>query len=120
MNQPRFIWKKSCDTCRKYKKRLDELGIEYVSREINSEPLNAGDVSALIGDRDVKPFLNTRNVVYREKQLSKQTPSLNQAVALISETNNLLKRPILIVADDYVIGNDFEAAEALLRRHFNA
>ena len=89
-----------------------------MSREINSEPLSAGDVASLIGDRDVKPFLNTRNVVYREKQLSKQTPSLDQAVALIAETNNLLKRPILVVADDYVIGNDFEAAEALLRQYF--
>ena len=118
MDQPRFIWKKSCDTCRKYKKRLDELGIEYLSREINSEPLSAGDVASLIGDRDVKPFLNTRNVVYREKQLSKQTPTLDQAVALIAETNNLLKRPIFMIADEYVIGNNFEAAEALLRQHF--
>ena len=63
----RFIWKKSCDTCRKYKKQLDAWGVGYDGREINAAPLDAGELDALIGDRPVKPFLNTRNVVYREQ-----------------------------------------------------
>ena len=66
----RLIWKKSCDTCRKFKKNLDSWGVSYQGREMNGEPLSASDVDQLIGDRIVKPFLNTRNAVYREKKLS--------------------------------------------------
>lgn len=112
----RFIWKKSCDTCRRYKKQLDAWGIEYDGREINAEPLTARDVEALIGDRPVKPFLNTRNAVYRELGLKADLPDTARAIALIAETNNLLKRPVLIVGDEMVIGNDLKTAATLLGR----
>ena len=112
----RFIWKKSCDTCRRYKKQLDAWGVEYISREINADPLEASEIDALIGSRPVKPFLNTRNVVYRDRKLSANPPSKAEAVALIAEANNLLKRPILIVDGDYVIGNDLPTAQELLAK----
>ena len=110
----KFIWKKSCDTCRKYKKQLDQWGVEYDGREINAEPLTAEDVAELIGDREVKPFLNTRNAVYRELGLSRDTPSRERAISLMSETNNLLRRPVLIVDGVYVIGNRLDEAANLL------
>ena len=110
----RFIWKKSCDTCRKYKKQLDAWGVVYEGREMNAEPLDTKDIDALIGDRTVKPFLNTRNVVYRERGLAKSTPDKTQAVTLIAGHNNLLKRPILMVGEEMVIGNDLATARRLL------
>jgi len=110
----KFIWKKSCDTCRKYKKQLDSWGIAYDGREMNADPLGAEELDQLIGDRPVKPFLNTRNVVYREQGLSKNPPDKAQAVALIAGHNNLLKRPVLMVGDEMVIGNDLATAARLL------
>ena len=110
----RFIWKKSCDTCRKYKKQLDAWGVAYEGREINAEPLGTEEIEALIGDRTVKPFLNTRNVVYRERGLSKATPDKARAATLIAAHNNLLKRPILMVGEEMVIGNDLVTAGRLL------
>ncbi len=110
----RFIWKKSCDTCRKYKKQLDAWGVGYDGREMNAAPLDADELDALIGDRPVKPFLNTRNVVYREQGLSKNPPDKAQAVALMAAHNNLLKRPVLMVGDEMVIGNDLDSAARLL------
>jgi arsenate reductase-like glutaredoxin family protein len=110
----RFIWKKSCDTCRKYKKQLDAWKVDYVSREINTEPLSADDVDHLIGNRELKPFLNSHNAVYRELGLGKNPPERARAVELIAETNNLLRRPVLIVDEQYIVGNRLdEAAEAL-------
>ena len=110
----KLIWKKTCDSCRRFKKALDGLGVEYEHREMNSEPLTAADISDLMGDREVKPFLNTRNVVYREKGLARNPPTREQAISLISETNNLLKRPVLVVGDQLLIGADIERAQALL------
>ena len=110
----RLIWKKSCDTCRRYKKVLDSLDVAYEGREMNAEPLSAADIDALIGDRPLKPFLNTRNAVYRDRKLGQNPPTREQAIQLIAETNNLLKRPVLIVGDEYVIGNQIERAKAVL------
>tara|TARA_B100001250_G_scaffold375481_1_gene363082 strand:+ start:637 stop:984 length:348 start_codon:yes stop_codon:yes gene_type:complete len=112
--KPRLIWKKTCDSCRRFKKALDEMGVDYEGREMNSEPLDAQYLSALMGEREVKPFLNTRNVVYREQGLSKNPPSRAQAIALMSETNNLLRRPVLIVGDEILIGADLDRAKTLL------
>ncbi len=112
--KPTLIWKKTCDSCRRFKKALDGFGVDYEHREMNSEPLSADDISAIMGDGEVKPFLNTRNVVYREQGLARNPPSREQAIALISETNNLLKRPVLIVGNERLIGADIERARALL------
>ncbi|MCB9526727.1 MAG: ArsC family reductase [Myxococcales bacterium] len=110
----RFIWKKSCDTCRKYKKQLDAWGVAYEGREINAEPLSPAEVRALIGDRPVKPFLNSHNAEYRARNLKAVDLDAEAAAALIGAHNNLLRRPVLIVDGTYVIGNDLPAAAALL------
>ena len=82
---------------------------------MNAEPLTAEDLEALIGDRPLKPFLNTRNAVYREQKLGQNPPTRDEAIQLMAETNNLLKRPVLIIGDEYVIGNQFEMAQRLLK-----
>ncbi len=116
MSTPRFIWKKTCDTCRRYKAQLDAWGVAYEGREINAEPLDAVEIDALMGDRAVKPFLNPRNAIYREKNLKDSTPDKAAAVALIAAHNNLLKRPVLIVGEEILLGNDLAAAARLLGR----
>ena len=70
----RLIWKKSCDNCRRYKKALDALGVDYESREMNSAPISAAEFDQLIGERPIKPFLNTRNAVYRAQKLGQNIP----------------------------------------------
>ncbi len=114
MAKVHLIWKKSCDTCRRYKKQLDAWQVDYTEREINARPLLAEELDGLIGERAVNPFLNTRNAVYRELKLSANPPDKARAVTLIAETNNLLKRPVLQVEDTLLIGNDLPGAAKLL------
>ena len=52
-------------------------------------------MNALIGDRDYKMFLNSRNELYREKNMKESPPSRSQAIALMAQHPNLIKRPIL-------------------------
>ena len=112
----KLIWKKSCDTCRRFKKELDSRDITYESREMNSEPLTATELDSLIGERELKPYLNTRNVVYRERKLSANPPTRDAAIALMAETNNLLRRPVFIVGDEHVIGARLDDALGLIER----
>ncbi len=50
----------------------------------------------LIGERDYKTFLNSRNELYRERGMKDNPPPRAEALRLMSENPNLIKRPILI------------------------
>ncbi len=66
-----FLQKPSCTTCRKAKALLQELKIDFVSRDLDNENLSEGELEKLIGKREYKDFLNTRNELYRERNMRK-------------------------------------------------
>ena len=70
-----------------------ELGAEIESRDLDKTPLSVEEIEALIGERDYKLFLNTRNELYREKKMAEKPPSRREAIALMSKNPNLIKRP---------------------------
>ena len=61
--------------------------------------LSVAELDALIGKRDYKEFLNTRNELYRERGMKENPPSRSEALKLMSATPNLIKRPILVDGD---------------------
>ena len=71
--------------------------------------LSIGDLEKLIGDRDYKEFLNTRNELYRERGMKEKPPSRAEALKLMSENPNLIRRPILVKGNRIVLGYDEEA-----------
>ena len=111
---PHLIWKKSCDTCRRFKATLEAEGAVFTAREMNAEPLSAAELDALLGDAPPKDFLNTHNEVYRARGLSKALPPRTELIALLAEHNNLLRRPVLVVGGVAYCGNDLDRARRLL------
>ena len=71
-------------------------------------------MNALIGDRDYKMFLNSRNELYREKNMKESPPPRSEAIALMAKHPNLIKRPILVKGKQIVLGfNPEEMRKAL-------
>jgi arsenate reductase-like glutaredoxin family protein len=66
--------------------------------------LNEQELNALIGDRDYKLFLNTRNELYREKKMKESPPSRAETIALMAKHPNLIKRPILVKGKQILLG----------------
>jgi arsenate reductase (glutaredoxin) len=62
----------------------------------------------LIGKRDYRQFLNPKNELYRERKMKENPPSREEAIRLMSENPNLLKRPILMKGGQVVLGFDEE------------
>jgi arsenate reductase-like glutaredoxin family protein len=76
--------------------------------------LTEGELDALIGDRDYKLFLNTRNELYRQKNMKDAPPSRAEAIALMAKNPNLIRRPILVKGKRIVLGfNPDEMRKAL-------
>ena len=58
--------------------------------------LTAHELDTLIGARDYLLFLNTRNELYRERDMKNHPPTRAEAIALMAKHPNLIKRPILV------------------------
>jgi Spx/MgsR family transcriptional regulator len=105
--------KPSCSTCRNAKKFLREAGAKFDEVDLN-RGLTEQDLDALIGDRDYKTFLNTRNELYREKKMKQSPPTRAEALALMAKHPNLIKRPILVKGKQILLGFNPEEMRQLV------
>ena len=95
-----FIEYPKCTTCKKAKKELDQLGLEYkdvhIVEETPSEKviLNWLETSGF----ELKQFFNTSGIKYRELGLKDKVGTLSnkEAAKLLASDGMLLKRPILV------------------------
>lgn len=77
--------------------------------------LSVEQLDAIIGERDYKPFLNSRNALYREMGMKDNPPPRAKALKLMSENPNLIKRPLTIVGDEIVLGFDQDGLAEIAR-----
>jgi Spx/MgsR family transcriptional regulator len=111
----RFIEKPSCTTCKKAKAYLQKLGAELETRSIDKDRLSKAELEELIGGRDYIPFLSARNEVYKAKNMKEKPPTRAQAVALMAEYPNLIRRPVVIRGKKLVLGYDEEAYKEMVK-----
>jgi arsenate reductase-like glutaredoxin family protein len=71
--------------------------------------LTADELDTLIGKRDYRLFLNSRNEMYRDMGMKENPPGRKEALELMSKNPNLIKRPILVKGAQIVLGYDEEA-----------
>jgi arsenate reductase-like glutaredoxin family protein len=87
---------------------LREKDAQFEEIDLN-KGLSIAELEKLIGDRDYRDFLNTRNELYRERGMKENPPSRAEALRLMSENPNLIRRPILVKDDRIILGYDEEA-----------
>ncbi|HEX3879630.1 MAG TPA: Spx/MgsR family RNA polymerase-binding regulatory protein [Bryobacteraceae bacterium] len=105
--------KPTCTTCRKAKSFLRDKGAKFEETDLNAK-LTVAQLEDLIGARDYRQFLNTRNELYRERGMKSDPPSREEALQLMAVHPNLIKRPILVKGRQIVLGFDAEAIEKLI------
>jgi arsenate reductase-like glutaredoxin family protein len=92
---------------------LLELKLDFDSRDLDKQPLSESELEKLIGARDYKQFLNTRNALYRERNMVEKPPNRPDAIKLLCKNPNLIRRPLLVSGSQIIIGFD-EAAYRIL------
>ena len=68
----------------------------------------------LIGKRDYRLFLNSRNELFRERGMAKSPPPREEALRLMAEHPNLIKRPIVVEGTKMALGFDEDEFEKML------
>jgi arsenate reductase-like glutaredoxin family protein len=79
-----------------------------------SRGLTVEELDRLIGTRDYKLFLNSRNELYRERNMKENPPPRAEALQLMAANPNLVKRPLLVKGSRIVLGFDAGEMEKLL------
>jgi arsenate reductase-like glutaredoxin family protein len=87
---------------------LRDKGAEFDEIDLN-RGLSVDELEKLIGKRDYREFLNTRNELYRERGMKENPPPRDEALKLMSENPNLIRRPILVKGSQIILGYDEEA-----------
>ena len=90
-----------------------ERGAELELRDLSQNRLSADELDKLIGERDYRLFLNTRNELYRQRNMKENPPSRADALKMMAAEPNLIRRPIVISGKKIVLGYDEEALEKL-------
>jgi arsenate reductase-like glutaredoxin family protein len=91
------------------------MGAELESRDLDKQRLTEAELEELIGDRDCREFLNTRNELYRTRKMKDHPPSRAEAIKLMAKEPNLIRRPLVIRGSRMVLGFDEAAYRKLVK-----
>lgn len=91
-----------------------ERGAELDLIDLN-KGLTVEDLDSLIGRRDYRLFLNTRNELFRERGMKENPPARDEALRLMAANPNLIKRPIVIKNKKMALGFDEACLQEILK-----
>ena len=92
-----------------------EEELAFASRDLDKQRLTGAELDELIGERDYKEFLNTRNELYRKRNMKEKPPLRAEAIQLMARQPNLIRRPLLIRGSQIIFGFDQAAYRKLFR-----
>lgn len=92
-----------------------EKGAELEEHDLGKERLTAEQLDGLIGARNYLDFLNPRNDLYRQRKMKDQPPAREEALDLMAQEPNLIRRPIVIRGGQMVLGYDEEGLRKIAK-----
>lgn len=108
-----FVEYPKCTTCQKARKWLEARGVAFQARHIQEQPPTADELRAwhTLSGLPLKRFFNTSGLKYKALGLKDKLPGMSQdeQFALLASDGMLVKRPILVLDDNVLVG--FREAE---------
>lgn len=109
----------NCDTCRKAIKFLKARDIAHTVIPIRETPPTKAELKRMLGylDGNVRALFNTSGGDYKALHLKEQLPGMREAdaLALLAQNGNLVKRPFLLGDDFGTVGFNEAAWAQMLR-----
>ena len=85
---------------------MEKRGFQLYFRDLKKNRLSPSELEDLIGKKDYTEFLNSRNEIYRKKKMKLKPPSRREAIKLMAQEPNLIKRPVIVAGGRVVVGFD--------------
>ena len=96
---------KNCDTCRKARKWLDELGIAHSFHDVRADGLSETQIAGWARALGWETLLNRRGTTWRQlTEKEKENVNEARAVALMAAHPALIKRPVFDLDGRQLVG----------------
>jgi len=108
----------SCSSCRKAKKWLDKYMIEYVEKNIFTQPLTEDDIEVMLqnAENGFDDIISTRSKIFKEKDLDIEDMLMSELKDFIIENPSVLKRPIIVDETRLQVGYNEEEIRIFIPR----
>lgn len=90
--------------------------MELVKHDLAKEPPSRELLEKLIDESHLEDFVNTRSPAYKERNLDVRNMTKKQAIDLMMQEPNLIRRPLVMAKGKAVFGYDPEAYDAITGR----
>jgi regulatory protein spx len=112
----------SCTSCRKARAWLEEHQIEYVERNILSEPLTAEEIKSILRltEDGTEEIISTNSKTYQQLNVDIDSLPLKELYELIIENPQMLRRPIIVDHKRLQVGYNDEEIRSFLPRRLRA
>jgi Spx/MgsR family transcriptional regulator len=95
---------------------LDGKDADLVKHDLARERPSRELLERLIDEDNLRDFMNVRSPMYKEMGLAERKLTKSQAIDLMLEEPNLMRRPLLVRGNQAVFGFDAERYDEILRR----
>ena len=116
-----FICYEKCSTCKKAEKFLNDHGIAYTKRAINTDNPTYEELKKWVkmSNLPINKFFNTSGKLYRELGIKNKLKDMSddEILKLLSTDGMLVKRPLLISKDKVLVGFKEEEYQKLDEEH---
>jgi arsenate reductase len=115
-----FIEYPQCTTCKKARKWLEENAFDFVCRNIKEDAPTQAELTLWHKQSGLplKRFFNTSGLAYKSLNLKEKLPQMSEAeqLALLASDGMLVKRPLLVLDGQVLVGFKSEVwAETLIK-----
>ncbi|HLD74953.1 MAG TPA: Spx/MgsR family RNA polymerase-binding regulatory protein [Bdellovibrionota bacterium] len=106
--------KKSCGTCKRAWSFLSKKKIDFENFDIVHNPPTRSVLEKVVSGKDVKSSLNPKCKTFKEKKLGKRTITKTEAIRMMIDDPNLIRRPLFVAGERYLQGFDEKSVKELL------
>lgn len=108
----------SCTSCRKARAWLEEHSIEYVERNMLTEPLTPDEIKAILRltENGTEDIISTQSKAFKELNVDIDSLPLQDLYTVIKENPQMLRRPIMLDEKRLQVGYHDEEIRSFLPR----
>ena len=115
-----LIWYPKCSTCQKAKKKLEELGASFETRDIVTQTPTAEELREWIrrGGLELRQLYNVSGRLYKELNMKERRLQMSEEeqLRLLATDGMLVKRPILVEGKTVLLGFKPDTWETALKK----
>lgn len=111
-----------CASCRKAKQWLKENDMKFVEKNIFTTILKEDEIKYLLqrSENGTEDIISTRSKAFQELKKDLDDLSVKELVDFIQKNPSVMKRPIIINENSFVVGYDDDEITAFVPSHLRA